>query len=105
MTQPYKSEALEAIHQSAQALFRIDAIDKATLHDFDSACFTTPPLSPEQIRALREQCRASQGVFARMLNTSASTVQKWESGSKRPSGAALKLLNVVSRHGLEVLAG
>ncbi|MDO9216314.1 MAG: transcriptional regulator, partial [Lacisediminimonas sp.] len=33
-----------------------------------------------------------------------STVQKWESGNKQPSGMALKLLAVVQKHGLEVLA-
>jgi len=42
-------------------------------------------------------------VFARYLNTSESTVQKWESGAKRPSGLALKLLAVVEKHGLKVL--
>ncbi|EFS5049150.1 transcriptional regulator, partial [Salmonella enterica] len=41
--------------------------------------------------------------FARYLNTSVSTVQKWESGAKRPSGMSLKLLNVVQKHGLKVL--
>ena len=45
----------------------------------------------------------SQPVFARYLNTSESTVQKWESGAKRPSGLALKLLAVVEKHGLKVL--
>jgi len=105
MTQQFNSEALAAIHQSAQALFRVGAIDKATLRDFDATCFAAPPaIAPEQIRALREQCQVSQGVFARLLNTSASTVQKWESGAKRPSGLALKLLDVVSRHGTDVLA-
>jgi len=103
MDKPYTSDALEAAHQSAQALFRVGAIDKATLREFDAACFATPSIAPEQIRALREQCHASQGVFARMLNTSASTVQKWESGTKRPGGVALKLLDVVSRHGVNVL--
>jgi putative transcriptional regulator len=43
-------------------------------------------------------------VFAAVLNTSVSTVQKWESGSKQPSGMALKLLAVVEKHGLKVLA-
>ena len=38
------------------------------------------------------------------LNTSESTVQKWEAGTKRPSGMALKLLAVVEKHGLKVLA-
>jgi len=34
----------------------------------------------------------SQAVFAAVLNTSVSTVQKWEIGEKRPSGPSLKLL-------------
>jgi putative transcriptional regulator len=46
----------------------------------------------------------SQPVFARYLNTSESTVEKWETGAKRPSGMALKLLAVVQKHGLNVLA-
>jgi putative transcriptional regulator len=31
-------------------------------------------------------------------------VQKWESGAKRPSGPALKLLGIVQKHGLRMLA-
>ena len=46
----------------------------------------------------------SQPVFAMYFNTSESTVQKWESGSKQPSGMALKLLAVVQKHGLHALA-
>jgi putative transcriptional regulator len=38
------------------------------------------------------------------LNTSESTVQKWETGAKRPSGMALKLLWAIQKHGLDVLA-
>jgi len=101
----YKSDLAESIHTSAQDLYEIGAIDKVTMREFDAACFAAPlPLEPAQIRTLREQCQASQGVFARMLNTSPSTVQKWESGAKRPGGLALKLLDVVSRHGMDVLA-
>jgi putative transcriptional regulator len=53
---------------------------------------------------IREQAHASQPIFARYLNTSESTAQKWEGGTKRPSGMALKLLAVVEKHGLKVLA-
>jgi DNA-binding NtrC family response regulator len=35
-------------------------------------------------------------------NASESTVQKWESGAKRPSGPALKLLGIVQKHGLRL---
>ncbi|MGY2485253.1 helix-turn-helix domain-containing protein [Cupriavidus sp. CP313] len=43
-------------------------------------------------------------MFAAYLNTSATTVQKWEQGQKHPSGPSLKLLDLVERKGLEVLA-
>ena len=46
----------------------------------------------------------SQAVFAAVLNTSVSTVQKWEVGEKRPSGPSLKLLNVIERKGVDALA-
>ncbi|WP_230962367.1 MULTISPECIES: helix-turn-helix domain-containing protein [Sphingomonadales] len=52
---------------------------------------------------MREAHRVSQPVFARYLNTSESTVEKWETGAKRPSGMALKLLSIVQKHGLGVL--
>jgi len=58
---------------------------------------------PKQIKALRESYHVSQSVFARYLNTSESTVEKWESGASKPTGAALKLLSVAKKHGLEIL--
>jgi len=60
-------------------------------------------IEPAQIKRLREAIYVSQPVFARYLNTSESTVEKWETGAKRPSGMALELLMVVQKHGLQVL--
>ncbi len=100
-----KSDALEAIHTSARALFKVGAIDKTTLREFDETCLSVPSsIDPQAIRKIRERSRVSQPVFAHYLNTSESTVQKWETGAKRPSGMALKLLSVVQKHGLKVLA-
>lgn len=62
-----------------------------------------PTYTAEAIRRLREQLHLSQAVFAAYLNASVSTVQKWESGEKKPSGAALRLLSVIERWGLEIL--
>lgn len=106
MSKPrYKSDALEAIHGSARALRRVGAIDKATMREFDATCLSVPPTyGPQDIRRLREANKVSQPVFARYLNTSESTVEKWETGAKRPSGTALKLLAIVDKHGLQVLA-
>jgi len=101
----YKSDAFEAIHSAVAGMYRAGTIDKATMRDFDAACLAAPaPLAPRRIKQIRERQRVSQPVFARYLNTSESTVEKWESGAKKPSGMALKLLNVVEKHGLKVLA-
>lgn len=102
----FKSDAFEAIHASASALHRVGAIDKATMRRFDKASLAVPArLKPAQIKQLRERNHVSQPVFARYLNTSESTVEKWEAGAKRPSGMALKLLAIVQKHGLHVLEG
>ncbi len=100
----FKSDAFEAIHSAAQGLHRAGTIDKATLRSFDISCLAVPePIAPKKIKRIRESAHVSQPVFARFLNTSESTVQKWEAGTKRPSGMALKLLSVVEKHGLKVL--
>jgi putative transcriptional regulator len=101
----FKSDAFAAIHASAAALQKVGAIDQTTMRQFDETCLAElATLAPTQIKNIREQAHVSQPVFARYLNTSESTVQKWESGRKQPSGMALKLLAIVQKHGLSVLA-
>jgi putative transcriptional regulator len=101
----FKSDAFESIHESATALYRTGVIDKMTLREFDQACLApVTDFAPRDIQRLREANNVSQPVFARYLNTSESTVEKWETGAKRPSGMALKLLAIVEKHGLQVLA-
>jgi putative transcriptional regulator len=101
----YKDRMSEAIHSSASALFEIGAMNKATMRHFDKSCLSVPaPIEPQQIKKIRLKYKVSQPVFARYLNTSESTVEKWESGAKRPSGMALKLLDIVQKHGLKMLA-
>lgn len=101
----FKSDAFAAIHSAARGLHRVGTINKATMREFDESCLAVPSVfPPDEIKRIRERARVSQPVFARFLNTSESTIQKWEAGSKRPSGMALKLLTVVEKHGLKVLA-
>jgi putative transcriptional regulator len=100
----FKSNAFAAIHASATALHKVGAIDKATMRNFDALSLgAAPEFSARDIQKLRQRHHVSQPVFARYLNTSESTIEKWESGAKRPSGMALKLLAVVQKHGLQVL--
>ena len=96
---------LSVVHETAQGLHEAGVMDAKTMREFDALCL--PPVkvySAEQIKRIRLRNRASQAVFAAYLNTSPSTVQKWERGQKKPNGPSLKLLNLVDQKGLEVLA-
>jgi putative transcriptional regulator len=101
----FKTDAFAAIHESALALHGVGAIDKATMRKFDESCIAkTPTFEATQIKQIRERAKVSQPIFAMYLNTSESTIQKWEAGTKKPSGMALKLLDIVHKHGIGVLA-
>jgi len=100
----FKSDAFAAIHASASALHKVGAIDKTTMREFDRSCIAVPAkITATQIKQLRQSNGVSQPVFALYLNTSESTVKQWETGAKKPSGTALKLLSIVQKRGLQVL--
>ncbi len=99
-----KSRILEAVHDTASDLNRLGFIDKRKQQKLDALCLEPiPPYDSERIRALRERLQLSQTVLASVLNTSPSTVRKWEIGEKHPSGPSLKLLNLLERKGLEAV--
>lgn len=105
MSKKYRSDAMASIHETMEALHKVGAISKRTMRRFDEACLTpVQPLTPRQIRALREREHVSQTVFANYLNVTPNLVSKWERGEKKPSGPALKLLSLVEKHGITAVA-
>jgi putative transcriptional regulator len=56
------------------------------------------PLSPRQIRAIRQSFKVSQAAFARIINVSTNTVESWEQGVRKPRDASLKLLTLAHQH-------
>lgn len=99
------SRLLKTLHESARDLVDIGLMETQTLREFDALCLPeVKEYTAEEIKSLRLRSRTSQAVFAAYLNTSPSTVQKWERGDKHPNGPSLKLLSLVERKGLEVLA-
>jgi len=101
----YKSDAFEAIHSAVEGMYRAGTINQATMRRFDESCLAVPaPIEPRQIKKLRQSQKVSQPVFARFLNTSTSTVARWEAGTQKPNGFALRLLSIVQKHGLQVLS-
>jgi putative transcriptional regulator len=61
------------------------------------------PLTGNDIRAIRQQARMSQAVFAHHLNVTVGYVSQLERGAKRPTGPALVLLNVIRRKGIQAI--
>lgn len=99
-----RSRIFEAVHETARDLHRLGFIDKRKMRKFDVLCLDPiPEYDSVKIRALRDHLQLSQSVLAAVLNTSLSTVRKWEVGDKHPSGPSLKLLNLLDRKGLEAV--
>lgn len=61
------------------------------------------PLTGEEIRKMREQAHMSQSVFAHYLNLTTGYLSQLERGIKHPTGAALALLNVINRKGIDAI--
>lgn len=100
------SRILETVHMTAKGLHKIGLIDKKNMKKFDLLCLKeVPDYSPSKIKFLRKKYHISQAVLAAVINTSPSTVRKWEIGDKHPSGPCLKLLNILDKKGLNVLTG
>jgi putative transcriptional regulator len=99
-----KSSILKSVHETAQDLHRLGFIDKKKMIEYDLLCLKpVPQYSANKIHSLRKRYKLSQAVLAAILNTSLSTIQKWEIGQKKPSGPSLKLLYLLDRKGLEPL--
>lgn len=56
-----------------------------------------PMMKPKDIAAIRAKLKLSQPVFARVLNVPVATARSWESGRRKPTGAALRLLDLARR--------
>ena len=63
-----------------------------------------PALRARDIFAIRRQLRLSQPVFASILNVPVATARSWEQGTRSPSGAALRLLDLVRRRPSVIVA-
>ena len=95
---------IESLRDDLAELHAVGATGEATMREFDTIC--PPPVrefSAADIKHLRQSLKFSQPVFAHHLHTTPSTVRKWEQGETKPSGPALKLLNVIADKGLQAI--
>jgi putative transcriptional regulator len=98
------SKILENVRNDAKALHDAGVMDIITLREIATLCLPQiKRYSSDNIRDIRHRAHLSQAVFAKVLNVEPVTVQKWEQGAKKPSGASLRLLQIFDQHGLEVM--
>lgn len=103
------SRLAKALLETAEDMRKAGLLDKAThekitmRHLGSQTTHKVTPMTGAQIRKLRARAKMSQAVFARYLNLTVGYVSQLERGTKQPTGAALALLNVIERKGIEAI--
>lgn len=55
-------------------------------------------IDPDSVLGIRARMKMSQARFAKLLGISVDTLQNWEQGRRKPTGAAKVLLKVAAKH-------
>ena len=103
---PGQSRMLRELLETAEGLNAYGVVSKADMAFVRTVCKEPPAYPPERVVKVRTRtAKMSQSVFASFMNVRVSTVQKWESpaAAKQPSGAAVKLLQLLECKGVEAL--
>ena len=54
--------------------------------------------TPEEIKEIRAKTGLSQPLFAMAMGVSVKTLESWEQGRNTPSGAAVRLLEIIEQN-------
>ncbi len=99
-----RNSVAKSITSTLKDLNKSGLVDDITLKNIEKLCLPEiKDYSPKHIVTIRKRFKLSQAALASVFNVSTSTVQKWEQGNKKPTGASKKLLDLMERKGLEAL--
>jgi len=99
-----RNSIAQSITNTVKDLNKSGLVDDITMKNIEKLCLPdVREYSPDKIVSIRKKFKLSQAALASIFNISPSTVQKWEQGSKKPTGASRKLLDIIERKGLEAL--
>ncbi len=91
-----EADILATAHEFAVSLHEFGAMDDAGMREMDRLCLPPrPDYTAPDVKRIRAATHMSQPTFARLLGVDKSSVAQWERGAKRPSGPALRLLEVL----------
>lgn len=103
------SDLTQALLETTEDMHRVGMVSDETCrkitvrHLGADALPNATPISPEEIRSMREQAHLSQAALAKYLNLTTGYISQLERGTKRAKGPALVLLNVIRHKGIEAL--
>lgn len=63
-----------------------------------AGCAATHQIALPDVVQARQKVGVSQSAFAELLGVSRRTLQEWEQGRRKPSGAARSLIQIAIRH-------
>ncbi len=94
----------KSVTSTVKDLYKSGLVDVITMKNIEKLCIPeVQEYTPEKIVFIRKKFSLSQAALASIFNISPSTVQKWEQGNKKPTGASKKLLDIIERKGIEAL--
>jgi len=94
----------KSITSTLRDLNKSGLVNEITKRNIENLCLPKiSEYSPKDIVLIRKKYKLSQAALASLFNISPSTVQKWEQGNKKPTGASKKLLDLMERKGLKAL--
>ena len=87
------SKVSESIMRGLQEMFE-HAQGKTELKSRYVAATPPKQYTADEIRHIRDNLKMSQGFFADVIGVSKKTVESWEYGRGKPSGAAARILSI-----------
>ena len=97
------SKILDMVEEDLYAIGEVKDVS-LSINKFNKIRYSQPKhYTAKDVIKIRRKLRASQPVFAFLLNASESTVKQWETGVKKPGGANCRLLQIIENNGAEVL--
>lgn len=97
------SRLLREALETARGMHKSGVIDIRRLREYEALCAPVRKFTGDDVRELRNRIQVSQSVLAQLINISAATVRAWEAGQKKPGGPSCKLLDILSRKGIQAL--
>lgn len=104
-----RNRLTEALLETADGLHRIGLMpdgeyEQITVrHLGKNAHAMATPISPREIRELRERANLSQAALASMMNLTVGYISQLERGVKQPKGPSLAIFNILRRKGVEAI--